>query len=293
MRSKYFIPLVIVLSCLLVVPVFGQTEDEIVAKFMKKAEKMRVKKIGFAVIHGSYGRLDNNNTYNQFANQISPQIAGIQGLGAGLPGIYRSKEFFAGFGIMATPQASVTFGFNYWLKLGSDQKGDFNLVLLNAADSVDHLGFDLTSEIQIFGFSSSVDYYLLNPPTKDGILPGFSLKAVLGGGYYFAKWQLWDSFAGNNLDAAVGDDPITVVESKLSGSAPGFTIGMAAEYPLGIAGLVVEGSAIYRYLNFSSMKWYNESDEEIVATYQNDGERVELDFSGPRARLGFKRYFSW
>lgn len=293
MRSIFVFSLVIVLSCLLVAPAFGQTEDEIVAKYLKKAEKKKIKKVGFAVIQGSYGRLNTNNTYNQFASQVSPMIASAVGLDARLPGIYRSKEFFAGVGLMASPKASVTFGFNYWLKLGSNQTGDYNLALLNAADSLDHMGFDLTSEIQVYGFSSSLEYYLTNPPDKDGFMTGLALKAIVGGGYYFANWSVWQDFAGYNLDADATTDPTTAIQGKLTGSAPGFTVGFASEYPIGLAGLVVEGSAIYRYLNFSNMKWYNDSDEEIVAIYQQSGDRVDIDLSGPRARMGFKKYFSW
>ena len=40
---------------------FGQTEDELVAKFLDKAEKQKTKKVGFLVVNGSFGRLFRDN----------------------------------------------------------------------------------------------------------------------------------------------------------------------------------------------------------------------------------------
>ena len=61
--------------------------------------------------------------------------------------------------------------------------------------------------------------------------------------------------------------------------------------PLPVAGLILEASAKYLYLNFGNVTWYNSNDEEVVAQFYD--EQVELDLSGPRAQIGFKRYFAW
>lgn len=289
MRCKYFFPLVLGLSLLIAIPAFGQSEDELVARFLKKTETKQAKKIGYVVFSGSYGRLKNVNDYNRFAEGISPLITGLNGSYDHVDGIFRSKEFFVGLGIMGTPKLSLAGGFSYWLKLGRTPVGDYNLSLLSAEDAEDHNGFDLKSEVQVYGFAASVDYYLMNPPDQQGVLRGLAVKALMGGGYYFARWQLWEGFDGYNLAAQETED----ITGKLAGAAPGFTVGMAVEYPLRLAGLVVEAAARYQYLNFASMKWYNGNNEETTVVQNGTTERVNLDFSGPRAQFGLKRYFGW
>lgn len=289
MRAKVLTPIILILSILLAVPVMAQTEDELVARFIRKTERKQKKKVGFIVFDGSYGKLANGSSYNNFARSTSPLISSSDGSSTAIDGIYRSKEFFLGFGMMTSPRTSVIIGANYWLKLGSSNTGTFNLSLTNPDDLVDHAGFDLKSEIQVYGMSTRFNYYLLNQPTRTGVLEKVALKLGLGGGYYFARWNIWEGYSGYNVSTSQPE----VINGRLSGSSLGFTAGLSAEAPLGFGGLVFEASAKYHYLNFSKMKWYNSNNEETVVAAVNSSDRIDLDFSGPRAQFGFRRYFNW
>lgn len=289
MRSILAVFMVIGLSLLLITPAIAQTEDELVAKFLKKAEKRHNQKVGYLVINGSFGRLFQDNDYNKFTTRVSPLVSSISDGNGEIEKINNSYELFGGFGMIASPRTTVELGFTYWLKQGSTRTGDFNLSLVNANDPDDHYGFDLKSEVQIYGFSGSIDYFLSEPPDKEGQLHNLAFKVGGGIGYYFASWKLWDGFTGFNLSTGLPE----IISGELTGSAPGFTANVAAEYPIGLGGLVMEGEARYLYLNFTGMNWYNSNNEETVATVNNSGAKVELDMSGPRFQLGLKRYFSW
>ncbi|MCK5125490.1 MAG: hypothetical protein KAR42_04480 [candidate division Zixibacteria bacterium] len=289
MRLLFTYILVSFLVVLFAAPIAAQTEDELVAKFLYKAEKKQMKKVGYFVLQGSYGKLGNNSDYNKFVNDVSPNLYTATGQSAGIDGIYRSKEIYAGFGLMVNQKSAAMVGISYWLRMGSDETGDFNLTLVNSNDIADRTDFDLKSQVQIYGFSSSFNYYLVNSPDRYGVLHGIAVKTNLNAGFYFAKWDIWEGYTGYNLNTSTGNE----IEGKLTGSAPGVSLGLSLEYPTPLAGLVVEGSASYLYLNFAKMKWYNSSNEEHVIVQGLENERVELDFSGPRANFGLKRYFSW
>jgi hypothetical protein len=289
MRSSLTFLFIFVISLLLISPVFAQTEDELVAKYLKKAEKRQIKKVGFVVLNGSIGRLNKDNDYNYFVNKVSPLMSTATGSPVEVDGIFRTTDFYAGFGIVTTQKSSAQIGFNYWLNQGSTQSGDFNLSLVNLNDTGNRLSFELKSQIQIYGVSGLFDYYVMNPPDEDGVLNNFSFKLIGGGGYYFAKWDLWEGLTGHNLNTGAPED----VGGQLSGSALGLTGGVAVEYPINLGGIVVESSLKYLYLNFTGMKWYNSNNEQVTVTYNNSGDKVNLDMSGPRAQFGFKRYFSW
>ncbi len=289
MRSFCTFILIGFLVLLFAVPAMAQTEDELVAKFLNRAEKQQIKKVGYFIVQGSYGKLGTNSSYNEFASDVSPDLFSASGESVGIDGIYRSKEFYLGFGLMTTPKISAMVGLNYWLKMGSKESGDYNLTLVNASDVGDRTDFDLKSEVQIYGFSSGFQYYLFNPPDRYGKLHTIAVKANMSAGYYFASWELWEGYTGYNLSLAAGTD----ISGKLTGSSPGVSLGLSMEYPTPLAGLVLEGSASYFYLNFTKMKWYNDNNEENIVAFGTENERVELDMSGPRANFGLKRYFSW
>lgn len=289
MRSILAFILAFGLSLLLVVPAMSQTEDELVAQFLKKTEKIQVKKVGFVVVNGSFGRLNHDNDYNKFTVRVSPLISSVSGGTVGVDKINSSMEFFGGFGYMFSPKTSATIGFDYWLKMGSNQSGDLDLSLVNMNDPNPVYNFDLKSQVQVFAVSGQVDYFVANPPDRDGVLHALALKVGAGTGLYFASWQLWDGFTGFNIETGQPE----VVGGSLKGIAPGFNAQAAVEYPVKLGGLVVEGSLRYLYLNFTGMKWYNDNNQEVVATVNNSGTRVNLNMSGPRIQLGLKRYFSW
>lgn len=289
MRSILAFVLALGLSLLLVVPAMSQTEDELVSQFLKKTEKIQIKKVGFVVVNGSFGRLNRDNDYNKFSVRVSPLISSVSGGTVGVDKINDSRQFFGGFGYMFSPKTSATLGFGYWLKMGSNQSGDLDLSLVNLNDPNPVYDFNLKSQVQVFAVSGQMDYYVINPPDRAGVLHALALKVGAGAGVYFASWQLWDGFTGFNIETGQPE----VIGGKLTGTAPGFTAQAGVEYPVQLGGLVVEGSLRYLYLNFTGMKWYNDNNQEVVATVNNSGTRVNLNMSGPRIQLGLKRYFSW
>lgn len=291
MTRKWFLPIVLGISLLLVVPAFSQTEDEMVAKFLKKAEADTKGKtqLGYVYFNGTYGRLKNANDYNQFADGLSPLISGIDGSYDHIDGIFRSKEFSAGLGYMVARKIAVSAGLTYWLKMGNTPVGDYDFSAAFPTDTSAHTGFELKSEVQVYGFATDVHYYLVNQPSLDGAMNALAVKLSVGGGYYFARWSLWENYLGYNLSTGDYEE----IGGKLTGSAPGVTVGASFEYPIKLAGLVVEGGAQYQYLNFTNMKWYNDQSQETVVVHQGTRDRVKLDFSGPRAQFGLKRYFNW
>ncbi len=289
MRNKLFILISLMIGLLLVGSIQAQTEEELVARFLKKADKHQIKKIGFVTFSGSYGKLMTQSDYNSFASQISPNITTTTG-GTGLvEGIYRSKEFNLTMGMITSPTTSMEFGVSYWLELGSDQTGNYNLSQVNYDDSVIHDGFSLESKVQVYGINGNLNYFLFNAPDRDGILHGSALKLGLGAGYYFARWNLWEGYSSYNLNTSAQQ----ALGGKLSGSSLGFTASLGSEIPLKFGGVILEGSVKYLYLNFAKMKWYNSDNQENVATFNNNDDRVELDLSGGRVQFGMKRYFNW
>jgi len=291
MKQFWFVTMVLGIALLLVVPVNAQTEDEIIAKYLKKAESTTKSKtqLGYFYFNGTYGRLKNMNDYNQFAEGLSPLISGINGSYDHIDGIFRSKEFNAGLGYMVSRNMAVSAGLSYWLKMGNTPVGDYDLSAAFPTDTSAHTGFELKSEVQVYGFAADAHYYLVSPPDVNGVLKSLAVKLSVGGGYYFARWSRWENYLGYNLSTGDYEE----IGGKLSGSAPGVTVGASFEYPIKLAGLVIEGGARYQYLNFTSMKWYNDQSEETVVVHQGTGDRVKLDFSGPRAQFGLKRYFNW
>ncbi|UCD16610.1 MAG: hypothetical protein JSV44_09110 [Candidatus Zixiibacteriota bacterium] len=257
-------------------PAFAQTEDEIVAKFFEKMEKKQEQKVGFLSAHFSYGKLSDNIGYRQFNFSASSDLSSIDGLAGPIEGIFRTKEFGANFGIMVTSRAALKIGFDYWLKMGSDMNVDYHL-------TVGVLEFNDTyrqeSTVNIYGFKTGFDYYLLNAPDKMGQLNNLAVKVGGGGGLYMACWDVWQ-------DSNEETEP-------LRANAPGFWVEAGLEYPIGFFSLAIGADLRYFYLNLSGFESYNESSGELDMTYPADGSEIELDFSGFRGNIQLKRFFSW
>nr|MBN2278893.1 hypothetical protein [candidate division Zixibacteria bacterium] len=283
---KKMIPfLVLVLAVVAVASAFAQTEDEIIARYIKKAEKQQEKsyRTYFATISGSYGKLSDNTDYNRFHTYANGNI----NPGGPVEGIWRSKQFAANIGTMATKSLAVNVGFAYWLKMGGEAVGDFDFQISPLGTQED---FNLVSEISVYGIAGGVDYYLMNPPNEEGLIKSLGIR--LGGsvGYYWTKWELWEGMSSINLSTGFEESNI----EPLKGSTPGFSGWVGFDYPTGLWGLVVGLEAEYLYLNFSTVKSYNSLGEELYATYsENPDDRVELDFSGPRGKFQIKRFFRW
>jgi hypothetical protein len=261
----------------------AQTEDDIIAKYLKKTEKKHKNKIGYMSFYGSYGKLPGDGDYLKFVgyanNGIDP--------GGPIEGIWRSKQFGGEFGIMVTPYASVNFGFEYWLKMGNSSTGDYTFTINPAGTYND---YTVRSEIKVYGFTGGINYFPLNPPDREGLVHSVSAHIGAGIGYYLARWELWDSADAFNLSTSSTEPNVDAFD----GSTLGFSIWAGADYPTGFYGLLVGADVKYQYVNFENLHTYNGLGEELYVSYDGaETGRVDIDVSGFRAQLAIKRYFAW
>ncbi|MCP4705781.1 MAG: hypothetical protein GY865_14375 [candidate division Zixibacteria bacterium] len=262
---------------------YAQTEDEVVASFMKKVEKKHKTKVGFFSTSFSYGLLNSDNGFNQFKDYANSRISP----GYPVPGAYRSYQFNADFGMMLNPRVALKLGFDYWLKMGGDQTGDYTL-------SVEPLGLqtdiNMKSEAQILGFSVGADYYLTNPPDKYGIIHGLAFKVGATGGFYMANWEVWEGMTSYNLATAAFESN----SDPLKDNSLGFTVSGGIDYPTPIWDMLIGFTGEYQYLNFDNIKSYNTVGEELYLSASDAGtDQVSLDLSGFRAKIELKKFFSW
>jgi hypothetical protein len=281
MHKKIAILMGIVFLLVAVGSAFGETEDEIVARYLKKAEKKHKSKVGFVSASISYGILSNGNDYNKFRSFANSNISP----GAPLDGIYRSYQFDANFGMMVSRNAAFKLGFEYWLKMGSSNTGDYTMGIEPLGTQTD---FNLVSEVQIYGINGGVDYYFLNPPDMNGQFNSIALRLGLDAGIYFANWNVWEGVSAINLSTQTSE----ANSDPLKSTAPGASLMVGADVP--ILGFLLSANAGYQYMNFSSVKAYNSIDEELYVSYSNNiDDRVELDFSGFRSKLEIRKFFKW
>jgi hypothetical protein len=264
-----------------------QTEDEIVAKFLKKQEQKHFNKIGFVSAYFSYGKLQDDNPYNEYVNFANLNIAPIGGVYDKLSAVKKSNQFGATLGMMLSKRMGFKLGFEYWLKMGTDVIGDYDF---DIAPLGEHYDFNLVSEVQVYGANIGVDYYLMNPPDYNGRFQGFALRVCGGAGYYMSQWKLWQGTSSYNL--ATGATETAVDPQK--GSAPALYGGLGCDLPVGFLGLTFGMEAIYTALNFDNLKSYNSLNEELYLTYPNDNaKRLNLDFSGIRGKIELRKFFTW
>ena len=86
-----------------------------------------------------------------------------------------------------------TLGGEYWMKQGDELSGSY--FYSPVATSIS----DPRSELKVYGVTTGLQYYLMNPPPKDGILKKMAVRSILSLGYYHADWDLWTEYANLNL----------------------------------------------------------------------------------------------
>jgi len=272
--------LILALSTVSVVS--ADTEQEMVNRFLQRAEKKQQKKLSWFAVNYQMNRINRNNDYNSFSNYISTQVSN-----ADIPWLSQANTFGVDFGVAFRNNFAWTIGGEYWLKLGVDQSGSFTYdPPLGTAVTVDNI----RSEVKVYGVTTGLQYYLMNAPDpKDEIFkPSVRVNGVVG--YYHAAWDLWPEYENLNLATGTADGTNTTFE----GNAPGVSLGLGADYPLNFWGLAFSADFSYLYLNFTNVAWYNSQDQEVVVTYNGaeDG-RVDLDLSGFRGKVELKRYFTF
>jgi len=275
--GKRLLPIVAILALFaLAASAFGDTEEDIIAKYLKKTEKKHVTKLGFASASFGYGRLGNIDYYQSVNFAASSDAASLNGTLNPIEGIWRSNEISLNFGLMVAQRFALSIGFDYWLKMSTDANVDYTATIgvLEVEES-----YDTPSNVDVYGFNAGVSYYLTNPPTPDNGLAGLAVKVGGGGGIYMTKWNFWQD---QNEDA----EPV-------SASAPAFWLQGGVEYPIGFLDLVIGADGRYFFLNFNDLNSYNEMSGDMELTYSSTGNEYELDFSGLRAQIGIRRYFKW
>jgi len=281
---KKLIPVLVLLFAFSVaVSAFGQTEDEIITKYLKKMEKDRKHKIYYGSLSFSYGKLPGESDFNAFSNYANANI----GPDNPLTGIWRSKEFSANVGMMVSRNTSFQLGFEYWLNMGDNKTGDYDFGISPLGTQDD---YNLVSQVKVYGVTAGFDYHLTNPPDNEGIVHGLNLHVGCGGGVYFSEWEVWNGASSFNLSTSVAEEN----SEPLNGTAPGVSFWVGSDYPVGFLGMLVSANVGYQYLNFNKIHSYNDIDEELYMSYSsNPDDRVELDLSGFRGKFEIKRYFRW
>ncbi|MGH8015999.1 MAG: hypothetical protein ACREBV_07405, partial [Candidatus Zixiibacteriota bacterium] len=258
--------------------------QELIDKYLKKKTKQtkeKIKKLYWVSGHYSINRINRDNDYNKFAIYESSLLTNTD-----LNWLNTGSEFGLEFGWLAGKSMSWTIAGEYWMPLGETQSGSFNYNPPSGSTTVT----ELNSEIKVYGVSTGLQYYIMNPPTATARLTKPAVKLGIGAGYYSVKWELWDQYENLNLATSTANP----TNSTFRDNTFGFTFNVGGEYPISASGLAVGLDLHYLYLNFKNVAWYNSSDQEVVATYEgNSSSRVNLGLSGIRAKLELKKFFNW
>ncbi len=254
-------------------------EDEIVQRYLDRVSKKHARKLTYLSGHFELNRINRNNDYNKFATNVSANLDG-----GSIPWLSQAKSFGLNLGVVFNQRFAWSLGGEYWLKLGQNLTGDYYYTPLGAPIT------DPKSEVQVYGFSTGLQYYLFNHPQLSGELNNFAVRVGGTVGYYQVSWKLWDEYQNLNLSTGVSAGTNTTFKDN----APGFAVNLGLDYPLNFHGMVLGLDMSYLYLNFDKVAWYNTQNEEVVATYNNSPDsRVDLNLSGVKGRIELKRFFSW
>lgn len=280
--------LLVVLTGLMIVFVFavsgsaGQSEQDIINRYINKKTKNGKKKISWASGSFSINRINRNSDYNSFADYTSSHFS--NGTVSWLNSV---NSFGVDFGVIVNERFALSVGGEYWLKFGHNETGSFQYA---PPDKAPGTITNLKSEITVVGGSIGVGYYIKNTPTPNEMLAKLALRVNGTIGYYQAKWNIWPEYQNLNLSTSTYSNANTT----FMGTAPGFSLGLGADYPLNFGDLAIGIDMSYLYLNFSNVAWYNTADQEVVATYADTQDaRVDLNFSGIRGKIEVKKFFAW
>ena len=279
MRSVFTILLVAVLAVVFVAPLASAqtSEQDMVNKYLQKAEKKHTYKLGWASLFFQGNRVNRDNHYNRFAQYVTPQFSSGQ-----IDMLDKAFSFGGDFGLVFKQKIAWFVGGEYWLKQGNTISGD---IVYNSQTISNP-----SSELKVIGMYTGMQYYVMNAPTPTELLTGLAVRVNGTVGFYSANWELWDEYQNLNLSTSTAESQNTTYK----GSAPGFSLGFGVDYPISFWNMAIGADMNYLFLNFDNVAWYNSQDEEIVATYSGTANhRVDLQLSGVRGKIELKRYFSW
>ncbi len=256
-----------------------KSEDEYVAKYLSKIEKKHTQKLGWFSGYFSLNRINRFNDYNKFANFETTNFTD-----ATIPWLGEAKIFGLDMGLVFARRFAWNISGEYWLKLGESLEGTYFYEPTGTYIE------NPSTEITVYGASTGLQYYFLNPPTLTGILENFALRGGFSVGFYKAKWDVWEDYQNLNLATNTPDASSASFEDQTVSFAA--TLGL--DYPTRIFNLVLGVDFGYQYLNFDNVAWFNEDDQEIIATYTGTSEgRVDLGLSGFRGKIELKRFIAW
>lgn len=255
------------------------SEDEFINNYLKKIEKKHTSRLTWISGYFSFNRINRDNDYNRFANLESVNFtdASVSWLGD-------AKVLGVDFGLLFGKRFGWTLSGEYWLKMGETLEGTYyyepaGTYLENPA-----------SEIQVFGASTGIQYYLMNPPKVGASAKDLSVRVGAAVGYYQVKWDLWDEYQDLNLATNTTD----ASSATFQDSGPGFFMNVGIDYPTKVWNLVLGVDMCLQYLEFDNVAWYNSSEQEVVASWSGDSDgRVDLEFTGLRGKVELKHFFSW
>jgi hypothetical protein len=256
-----------------------ETEDEIIARYLRKTEEKHTARLGWASVNFSVDRINRDNPYNSFANHESNQFSegSLSWLGQGY-------SIGVEFGLIFKPGVTWSLGGEYWLKMKDEISG--TPTYLPTGTDVENP----SSEIQVYGLTTGVQYYLKGQPTPTTGLSSLAVRVGGSVGYYAASWDVWSEYQNLNLATATSEEQ----NIGFKGTAPGFYFNLGVDYPINLWDMGLGVDFGYMILNFDNVAWYNSNDEEVIASYDGTEEgRVDLDFSGVRGKVELKRYFNW
>jgi hypothetical protein len=278
----------VALVSLMLVLVFGlemataETEQEIINRYLQKTVAKHTSKLGWASINFSVDRINRHNDYNDFTIIESAKLTN-----GTFSWIEQGFSLGADFGVVFNKRFAWSLGGEYWMKQGETLPGGDSYLQLSTGTTVTA---NPKSELSMFGVTTGLQYYLVNPPTVTEKLTKLSVRVGGTVGYYSCSWDVWPEYENLNLTTGTPAD----MNATYKGTAPGFSFGLGLDYPLGLWDMGLGMDAGYLYLNFGNVAWYNSTGDEIVASLDGteDG-RVDLALSGVRGKIELKRYFNW
>ncbi|HWR82113.1 MAG TPA: hypothetical protein VN285_02300 [Candidatus Deferrimicrobium sp.] len=258
----------------------GETEQDIINRYLKKTESKHTRRITWASATFRFDRINRDNDYNKFANYSSNHFSSTD-----IPWLGDAKSFGVDLGMFVGRKMAWSLGGEYWLKLGTNQSGPLPYTPPSGSPTIVE---NLVSEVKVWGVSTSVQYYLLNPPNKETLLSLPAVRISGMAGFYQVSWEVWDNYENLNLSTSYPE----AINTTFKGSAPAFALMIGADYPLHFGNLALGVDVGMLYLNFTNVAWYNPTDQEIVATYAGTTDsRVDLNMTGIRGKIELKRFF--
>lgn len=256
-------------------------EQAIVNKYLQKVETKHKEKLGWFSVNYTLNRVFRDNDYNYLMEAENNRLTGAKfgflqyGSSIGLEGAMIFKDKFA-----------WTIGGEFYLPMGDEIQGSFTYDSPSGPTTVDNP----RSRMTVYGFSTGGQYYFFNNPSGRDHLT--SLAARAGGtiGFYAVSWNLFQEYGNLNLATSA---PVST-NATYTDNALGFTANVGVDYPISFGNLVLSADFSYVHLNFDKVSWYNTQDQEIIASYNgSETGRVDLKFSGGRAKIQLKKFFSW